>query len=119
MKIRKRGQQYEISYRCQGYQNPFFERFPSVEAANFRIAQIEYEKSLGTFQPPKPAPRPGQVVTKHCITVSDLLDEYVQVYGLNRWGESYLSCRIDPVSLEKAFAECKICKSLWTDRDYL
>lgn len=98
MKIRKRGQQYEISYRCQGYQNPFFERFPSVEAANFRIAQIEYEKSLGTFQPPKPAPRPGQVVTKHCITVSDLLDEYVQVYGLNRWGESYLSCsrhRID------------------------
>ena len=58
MKPRKKGQQYEISYRCPGYSKPFYERFSSYEEANLRIAQIEYEKSLGVFQPPKPVPIP-------------------------------------------------------------
>ena len=49
MKPRKKGQQYEISYRCPGYSKPFYERFSSYEEANLRIAQIEYEKSLGVF----------------------------------------------------------------------
>ena len=52
MKPRKKGQQFEISYRCPGYEKPFYERFSSYEEANLRIAQIEYEKSLGVFQPP-------------------------------------------------------------------
>ena len=65
----------------------FYERFSSYEEANLRIAQIEYEKSLGVFQPPKPVP--STVRTVH--TVRELMDEYVQVYGLNHWGDSFLS----------------------------
>ena len=89
MKPRKKGQQYEISYRCPGYSKPFYERFSSYEEANLRIAQIEYEKS---FQPPKPVPIPIRSTRQKYITVGELMDEYVQVYGLNHWGDSFLSC---------------------------
>ena len=44
MKPRKKGQQFEIIYRCSGYPKPFYERFSTYEEANLRIAQIEYEK---------------------------------------------------------------------------
>ena len=90
MKSRKKGQQYEISYRCPGYSKPFYERFSSYEEAKLRIAQIEYEKSLGVFQPPKPVP--VRSTRQKYITVGELMDEYVQVYGLNHWGDSFLSC---------------------------
>lgn len=92
MKPRKKGQQYEISYRCPGYAKPFYERFPTYEAANLRIAQIEYEKSIGEFLPPKPVPEQSKRTMKKFITVAELMDEYVQVYGLNHWGDSFLSC---------------------------
>ena len=92
MKPRKKGQQYEISYRCPRYSKPFYERFSSYEEANLRIAQIEYEKSLGVFQPPKPVPIPIRATRQKYITVGELMDEYVQVYGLNHWGDSFLSC---------------------------
>lgn len=92
MKPRKKGQQYEISYRCPGYSKPFYERFSSYGEANLRIAQIEYEKSLGVFQPPKPVPIPIRATRQKYITVGELMDEYVQVYGLNHWGDSFLSC---------------------------
>lgn len=77
---RKKGQKYEISYRCPNYEKPFSERFDSYEAAKLRIAQIEYERSLGVFEPPKQtiiAPKKDPYVT-----VGELLDEYVQLYGL-------------------------------------
>lgn len=56
MRPRKKGQQYEICYRCPRYTKPIYERFPTYEAANLRIAQIEYEKSIGEFRPPKQTP---------------------------------------------------------------
>ena len=86
---RKKGQKYEISYRCPKYEKLFSERFDSYEAAKLRIAQIEYERSLGVFEPPKQtiiAPKKDPYVT-----VGELLDEYVQLYGLKHWGDSYLS----------------------------
>ena len=33
----------------------------------------------------------GRSGKKH-ITLGELMDEYVQVYGLNHWGDSFLSC---------------------------
>ena len=92
MKIRKKGQQYEITYRCHGYNKLFSERFPSYEEANLRSAQIEYEKSLGVFTPPKSTPLSIKRSKRKYITISELMDEYVQVYGLNHWGDSFLSC---------------------------
>lgn len=86
---RKKGQKYEISYRCAGYEKPFYERFDTYEAAKLRIAQIEYEKSICAFDPPKQS-----ILTpkrNHYVTIGELLDEYVQIYGLKHWGDSYLS----------------------------
>lgn len=91
MKPRKKRQLYETSYRCPGYEKTFYERFPFYNEANLRIAQIEYEKSLGVFQPPKPIPVLMGAAKKRHSTVSDLMDEYVKVYGLNQRGHSFLS----------------------------
>ena len=91
MKPRQKGKQWEISYRCPGFSKPIYERFPSYEAAKLRIAEIEYEKSIGQLRPP-PASVPGDSGTsKRFITIGELLDEYVQLYGLSHWGDSYLS----------------------------
>lgn len=91
MKPRKKGQQWEISYRCPSYSKPIYERFPSYEAAKLRIAEIEYEKSIGQLRPPKTSLSKTDQPSKRFVTVGELMDEYVQVYGLNHWGDSYLS----------------------------
>lgn len=91
MKPRKRGQQWEISYRCPGYSKPISERFPSFEAAKLRIAEIEYEKSIGELRPPRTSISKSEGVQKKFVTVGELMDEYVQLYGLNHWGDSFLS----------------------------
>ena len=94
MKPRKKGQQYEISYRCPGYAKPFYERFSTPEEANLRIAQIELDKSRGDLHPPKELLLKCSAVKERPITVRQLLDEFVQHYGLNHWGDSYLSDNI-------------------------
>ncbi len=94
MKPRKKGQQYEISYRCPGYAKPFYERFSTPEEANLRIAQIELDKSRGELHPPKELLLKCSAVKERPITVRQFLDEFVQHYGLNHWGDSYLSDNI-------------------------
>lgn len=94
MKPRKKGQQYEICYRCPGYQKPFYERFPTYEEASYRIAQIEFERKTGKFHPPKPLPKEIERQSTKAVTVAKLLDDYVQIYGLNHWGDSYLSMSV-------------------------
>ena len=87
MKPRKKGQQYEICYRCPGYEKPIYERFPTKEAANVRCAEIELLRSRGELRPPKRVEK----TKPNYMTVAQLMDEYVQLYGLNHWGDSYLS----------------------------
>ena len=91
MTPRKKGQKWEISYRCPGYSKPIYERFPSYEAAKLRIAEIEYEKSIGQLRPPQVSVLGDNGASKKFITVGELLDEYIQIYGLRHWGDSYLS----------------------------
>ena len=91
MKPRKKGQQYEISYRCPGYTKPFSERFATVEEANLRIAQIELDKSRGELRPPKELLLKAAAPKAKLVTVRQLMDEFVTHYGLNHWGDSYLS----------------------------
>ena len=38
---RKKGQKYEISYRCAGYEKPFYERFDTYEAANIGVQGVQ------------------------------------------------------------------------------
>ena len=91
MKARKKGHQYEIVYRCPGYKKPFYERFATMEEANLRIAQIELDKSRGELRPPKELLLKAAIPKATLVTVRQLMDEFVQHYGLNHWGESYLS----------------------------
>ena len=90
MKARLKGKQWEITYRCPGYKKAFSERFATLEEAEFRIAEINRAKALGELRPPEIVP--GQKDrSKKPITVAELMDEYVQLYGLEHWGDSYLS----------------------------
>lgn len=93
MKIRQKGKQFEISYRCPGYTKIISERFPTYEAAKLRVAEIEYEKGIGQLRPPRMSLESERSKpAKKYLTVSELMDEYVQLYGLNHWGDSFLSC---------------------------
>lgn len=68
------------------YSDLFSERFDSQEEANLRIAQIELKRKLGTFKPP------AKYTKKYMPTMAQLLDEFVNLYGVNQWGDSFLSC---------------------------
>lgn len=87
---RQKGKQWEISYRCPGYSKVISERFPTYEEAKRRAAEVEYEKSIGKLRPPS-ADNFKSAPSKKYITVSEFMDEYVQLYGLDHWGESVLS----------------------------
>ena len=91
MKPRRKGNRWEITYRCPGYSKSISERFDTYEEAKARIAEIEYEKKIGELRPPVKSPGKDRYIAKKYITLSEYLDEYVQVYGLNHWGASYLS----------------------------
>ena len=96
MKARKKGTMYEISYRCPGHPKPYYERFETLEEANLRIAAIEYDRTHDQLRPPTKFTKKKEagVIHKKYITVSELMDEYVQIYGLNHWSESTLSCNL-------------------------
>jgi integrase len=56
------------------------------------VAQIVLERKLGTFSPPV------KYAKNYNPTVAELLKEFVELYGVNHWGDSFLSCsqhRID------------------------
>lgn len=75
MKPRKHGNKWEIQYRVSGYSKPFKERYSSREEAQLRCAEIELNKKRGTLAPPEKNQK------AHTPTVSELLDEYVSIYG--------------------------------------
>ena len=93
MKARKRGNQWEICYRCPGHPKPFYERFTTEEEANLRIAKIEFDKARGQLHPPVVTPFLKKDHLSHTafITVSELLDEYVEQYRLSHWSVTTLS----------------------------
>lgn len=100
MKAHKHGDKYRITYRCPNYSNIINETFDSEEEANLRIAQIMLEKKRGTLLPPAHLvdPDANPSLARETMTIEQLMKEYVNLYGLNKWSESTLSCnqhRID------------------------
>lgn len=81
MAIRKRGNSYQVTYRCPGERTPRTETFKSEDEALIRDAQIRLAKRNGTFAPPVKVAK-GAVQKKKDVTVNEFLDEYVEVYGL-------------------------------------
>ncbi len=85
MKAKQRWNRWEIVYRVPGYDRIFSERFDTEEAANLRIAEIELAKRQGKLKPP------GKLAKTRPITLGEFLDEFVEKYGSNHWGDSYYS----------------------------
>lgn len=96
MKAVKHGNKYQISYRCPNFSRMINERFDSEEEADLRIAQINLEKKRGTLTPPPSLVDPDENLElyRETITVSQLMDEYVRLYGISHWSEGTLSCNL-------------------------
>lgn len=90
MAIRKRGNSYQVSYRVSGETSPRTESFRSEEEAMIREMQIKLAKKNGTFEPPARLSK-GVIQQKKDVTMSEFMDEYVEVYGLKKWGNAYYS----------------------------
>ena len=94
IKIRKKGNKFEINYRLPGCDQPFSERFPTMEEAELRIAQINVDKMRNDIHPPKPIRLAKEEKKARLVTVRTLMEEFVKHYGLNHWGDSYLSMNL-------------------------
>lgn len=89
----KHGNKYRISYRCPNYPDLIHESFDTKEEAELRIAQIQLEKKRGILLPPPELvdPDANHALACETMTVAQLMEEYVTLYGLNRWSESTLA----------------------------
>ncbi len=93
MAIRQRGNRYQVSYRCPGESSPRTETFKTEEEALIREAQIRLAKKNGSFEPPTRLSKNSIKQVKD-ITVSDFLKEFIEEYGLKKWGNSYYSTNL-------------------------
>ncbi len=93
MSIRKRGNRYQVTYRVPGEATPRTETFKSEDEALIREAQIRLAKKNGTFEPPVRLAK-GKIAPKKDVTVKKFLDEYVEVYGLKKWGNSFYTANL-------------------------
>ena len=94
MKAWKHGKRYKITYRCPKFEKVITEYFSTEEEANLRIAQIELDKKRGTLKPPPHLldPDKNRDLLRQCMTVEQLMHEFLDLYGLNHWSEGTLSC---------------------------
>ena len=77
--IQRRGKKYCVVYRYQdeeGISHQKWETFDNQKDADKRKKEVDYKIALGQFEVPK------------CVKVKELLDEYVKIYGHNKWGVS-------------------------------
>lgn len=82
--IVKRKKKYSVVYTYtdeNGNKRQKWETFETNAEAKKRKLQVEYEQESGTFIPPS------------AKTVSDLLDEYMSIYGVNTWAMSTYESR--------------------------
>ena len=93
MSIRKRGNSHQVIYRVPGEATPRTETFRSEEEALIRDNQIKLAKKNGTFEPPVRIAK-GKIAQKQDATITEFLNEYVEVYGLKKWGNSFYSANL-------------------------
>mgnify|MGYP000046250259 FL=1 len=77
--IRQRGKTFSVIYRVKdddGTEHQRSETFPTQKDADRRLKEIEYKKAVGKF-----------VVPKYTV-VKELIEEYVRIYGHDKWGIS-------------------------------
>ena len=77
--IRKRGKKFSVIYRVkddEGKERQTSETFATQKDAEKRKKEIEYKMATGRFEVPK------------CINLKELIEEYVRIYGHDKWGVS-------------------------------
>ena len=80
--IRRRRNSFVVVYTYtneKGEQEQKWESFKTFEEAHKRRAEVEYTQDLGTFQAPSKK------------TISEFMDDFIRLYGENRWGLSMYS----------------------------
>lgn len=80
--IRHRGKTYSVVYKIldeNGEEHTTSETFATQREADKRKKEIEYKQSIGKFEVQK------------CATLKELIEEYVQIYGHDKWGVSTYS----------------------------
>ena len=74
--IRHRGKTYSVVYKIldeNGEEHTTSETFATQKEADKRKKEIEYKQSIGKFEVQK------------CATLKELIEEYVQIYGHDKW----------------------------------
>ena len=77
--IRKRGKKFSVIYRIKddkGKERQTSETFATQKDAERRKKEIEYKMAVGRFEAPK------------CTILEGLIEEYVRIYGYDKWGVS-------------------------------
>lgn len=77
--IQKRGKKYCVIYSYKdddGKKKQKWETWNTLNEANKRKKEIEYKQDIGDFVIPK------------CTTIEELMDEYVSLYGKEKWALS-------------------------------
>ncbi len=77
--IKKRGKKHCVIYKVKdqdGKEHQRWETYESKADAETRKKEIEYKQAIGKFEVSK------------CTKVQELLDEYVKLYGHEKWGVS-------------------------------
>lgn len=77
--IKQRGKTYYVVYKYldkEGRSRQKWEAFPSKSAAERRLKEVDYKKAVGTL------------VIPECRKLDDLLQEYVESHGKERWSVS-------------------------------
>ena len=77
--IQKRGKKYCVIYNYRdedGKKKQKWETWNTLNEANKRKKEIEYKQDIGDFVIPK------------CTTIEELMDEYVSLYGKEKWALS-------------------------------
>jgi len=87
MEAKKYGRGYRISYKHPEVKNTIHESFKTKEEADLRIAQIQLEKKMGTFTPPKKYidANSSPSLLRETMTVAQLLEEYIKLHALHHW----------------------------------
>ena len=83
--IRHRGKTYSVVYKIlddNGEEHTTSETFATQKEAEKRKKEIEYKQSIGKFEVPQ------------CTTIKELIGEYVQIYGHDKWGVATYSGNI-------------------------
>ena len=80
--IQKRGKKYSVVYTYEdneGVERQKWETYNTKREATARKAAVEHEQKTGGFTPPQQ------------MTVAEFLQQFVEIYGVKRWGLSAYS----------------------------